>query len=72
MRVLVGCWPAYGHLLPMLPLVRAARRAGHDVVVSSGADLAPVLGGLRDRGPGMSGRVLPDSPGASVGAAPHP
>jgi UDP:flavonoid glycosyltransferase YjiC (YdhE family) len=46
MRVLVGCWPAYGHLLPMLPLVRAAQRAGHDVVVSSGADLAPVLDGL--------------------------
>ncbi len=43
MRVLVGCWPAYGHLLPMLPLVRAAQRAGHDVVVSSGSDLAPVL-----------------------------
>ena len=32
MRVLVGSWPAYGHLLPMLPLVRAAQRAGHDVV----------------------------------------
>jgi UDP:flavonoid glycosyltransferase YjiC (YdhE family) len=46
MRLLVGCWPAYGHLLPMLPLVRAAQRAGHDVVVSSGADLAPVLEGL--------------------------
>lgn len=46
MRVLVGCWPAYGHLLPMLPLVRAAQRAGHDVVVSSGADMAPVLEGL--------------------------
>ncbi len=46
MKVLVGCWPAYGHLLPMLPLVRAAQRAGHDVVVSSGADLAPVLEGL--------------------------
>jgi UDP:flavonoid glycosyltransferase YjiC (YdhE family) len=46
MKVLVGCWPAYGHLLPMLPLVRAAQRAGHDVVVSSGADLAPVLDGL--------------------------
>jgi UDP:flavonoid glycosyltransferase YjiC (YdhE family) len=46
MKVLVGCWPAYGHLLPMLPLVRAAQRAGHDVVVSSGADLAEVLDGL--------------------------
>ena len=41
--MLVGCWPAYGHLLPMLPLVRAAQRGGHEVVVSSGADLGPVL-----------------------------
>jgi UDP:flavonoid glycosyltransferase YjiC (YdhE family) len=46
MKLLVGCWPAYGHLLPMLPLVRAAQRAGHDVVVTTGADLAPVLDGL--------------------------
>ena len=46
MKVLVGCWPAYGHLLPMLPMIRAAQRAGHEVVVSSGPDLAPVLEGL--------------------------
>lgn len=46
MKVLVGCWPAYGHLLPMLPLVRAAQRGGHEVVVSSGEDLAPVLDAL--------------------------
>jgi UDP:flavonoid glycosyltransferase YjiC (YdhE family) len=46
MKVLVGCWPAYGHLMPMLPLVRAAQRAGHEVVVSSGADMKPVLDGL--------------------------
>ncbi len=38
MRVLFTTWPAHGHLLPMLPLVRAAQRAGHDVVVASGAE----------------------------------
>lgn len=43
MRVLFGCWPAYGHLLPMLPMVRAAQRAGHEVRVTTGADLAPLL-----------------------------
>lgn len=43
MRVLVGCWPAYGHLLPMLPLIRAAQAAGHEVRVTTGADLAPLL-----------------------------
>ena len=46
MKILVGAWPAYGHLLPMLPLIRAAQRAGHEVVVSSGADLAAMLDGL--------------------------
>ena len=39
-------WPAYGHLLPMVPLIRAAERAGHDVLVSSGADLRPVIEGM--------------------------
>src|SRR3954470_16600853 len=46
MRVLVGGWPAYGQLLPMLPLVRAAQRAGSDVGGSSGADLGAGSGGL--------------------------
>lgn len=38
MRVLVSTWPAHGHLLPLLPLIRAAQRAGHDVIVASGAE----------------------------------
>lgn len=38
MRVLISTWPAHGHLLPMLPLARAAQRAGHEVVVASGAE----------------------------------
>ena len=39
-RILISTWPAHGHLLPMLPLARAAQRAGHDVVVASGAEMA--------------------------------
>jgi UDP:flavonoid glycosyltransferase YjiC (YdhE family) len=38
MRILFSTWPAYGHLLPMLPLIRAAQRAGDEVVVASGAE----------------------------------
>jgi UDP:flavonoid glycosyltransferase YjiC (YdhE family) len=39
-RILFASWPGLGHLLPMAPLIRAAQAAGHDVVVSSGAELA--------------------------------
>jgi hypothetical protein len=35
MRVLVSTWPAHGHLLPLLPLIRAAEQAGHDVVIAA-------------------------------------
>ncbi len=35
--------PAYGHLLPMLPLIRAASRAGHQVRVATGPDLVDAL-----------------------------
>jgi UDP:flavonoid glycosyltransferase YjiC (YdhE family) len=38
MRVLVSTWPAHGHLLPLLPLIRAAQQAGHEVVLASGAE----------------------------------
>ncbi|WP_181781899.1 glycosyltransferase [Pseudonocardia pini] len=41
MRILVASWPGFGHLLPMVPLVRAAQRRGAEVVVSTGADLGP-------------------------------
>lgn len=37
-RVLISTWPAHGHLLPLLPLARAAQRAGDEVVVASGAE----------------------------------
>lgn len=43
MRILFGSWPGYGHLLPMLPLIRAAQQAGHDVAVSTGEDLAGLI-----------------------------
>ena len=46
MRILFGSWPGYGHLLPMVPLIRAAQRGGHEVVVSSGSDLAGLVEGL--------------------------
>ncbi|HEY6746966.1 MAG TPA: glycosyltransferase [Mycobacteriales bacterium] len=43
MRILFGSWPAYGHLLPMVPLIRAAQQAGHEVIVSSGGDLTALI-----------------------------
>ena len=46
MRILFASWPGYGHLLPMVPLIRAAQRGGHDVIVSSGRDMSEVIGRL--------------------------
>src|SRR3954470_8317925 len=46
-RMLFTSCPAYGPVLPMLPLVRAAERAGHDVRVATGPDL---VGPLTTRG----------------------
>ena len=43
MRVLFCSWPGHGHLLPMVPLIRAAQQGGHDVVVSSGADMSELI-----------------------------
>jgi UDP:flavonoid glycosyltransferase YjiC (YdhE family) len=42
-RILVTAFPGEGHLQPMLPLMTASRRAGHDVVVATGPDLAPLV-----------------------------
>src|SRR4051794_26852211 len=42
MRILVATTPGVGHLLPLLPLARAARERGHDVRIASGVGLAPV------------------------------
>ncbi|GAA2126482.1 glycosyltransferase [Nocardioides bigeumensis] len=46
-KVLFTSCPAYGHALPMLPLIRAAMAAGADVRVATGPDLVDPL---RDRG----------------------
>lgn len=43
MRILFSGWPAYGHLLPMVPLARAAVDGGHDVLVVSGADVRDLV-----------------------------
>ena len=37
-RILFSTWPAHGHLLPLLPLARAAERAGHEVIIASGPE----------------------------------
>src|SRR4051794_15537231 len=49
MRFLVTAAPGLGHLLPILPVAVAARDAGHDVAVATGADLGPIVrrAGLR-------------------------
>lgn len=47
MRVLVTACPMHGHVNTVLPLALAARRAGHEVVVATGADL---VGQVAERG----------------------
>ena len=39
MRILMTAEPSFGHVNPVLPLARAAQRAGHDVVVATGDEL---------------------------------
>ena len=46
MRVLFSAVPAAGHLFPMLPLARAARDAGDEVVVATHASLSGLVGDL--------------------------
>src|SRR5215210_4754956 len=41
MRVLFTASPLVGHVFPMLPLMHAAREAGHEVVMATGADMVP-------------------------------
>ncbi len=43
MRVLFTASPLVGHVFPMLPLMYAARDAGHEVVMATGADMVPDL-----------------------------
>ncbi|WP_217242503.1 glycosyltransferase [Streptomyces sp. AC555_RSS877] len=44
MRILFSGTPAYGHLLPLLPLERAARRAGHTTAFLTHPSLESVVG----------------------------
>ena len=41
MRVLFTATPLVGHVFPMLPLMHAAREAGHEVVMATGAEMVP-------------------------------
>lgn len=41
MRVLFTSGPLFGHVNTLMPLALAAQRAGHEVVLATGADLAP-------------------------------
>ena len=43
MRILVTTCPFFGHVNTVLPLALAARRAGHEVVVATGADFVAHL-----------------------------
>jgi UDP:flavonoid glycosyltransferase YjiC (YdhE family) len=43
MRILCTSNPLVGHWLPMLPLARAAREAGHDVIIATGPDAVPEI-----------------------------
>ena len=46
MRVVFSCRPAYGHLYPLLPLAKACRAAGHDVIFGTGETALPRLRAL--------------------------
>lgn len=43
MRTLFTSNPLVGHVFPMLPLMHAARDAGHEVVMATGAEMVPDL-----------------------------
>jgi UDP:flavonoid glycosyltransferase YjiC (YdhE family) len=45
MRVLFTASPLVGHVFPMLPLMHAAREAGHEVVMATGAEMVPNVAG---------------------------
>ncbi|MFJ4978428.1 hypothetical protein ACIP6X_24330 [Streptomyces coeruleorubidus] len=56
MRILFSGTPAYGHLLPLLPLERAARRAGHTTAFLTHSS----LGGLVAPAPVHSAGATPE------------
>jgi UDP:flavonoid glycosyltransferase YjiC (YdhE family) len=67
MRILFTTAPGVGHLLPLLPVARASRDRGHEVVIGGGASLTAIIdaAGFRHElmGPATIGemfRGLPD------------
>jgi UDP:flavonoid glycosyltransferase YjiC (YdhE family) len=67
MKILFACAPGVGHLLPLLPLARASRSGGHEVVVACGASLSSTIqsAGLQHAvmGPTSIGSVAGTIPG---------
>ncbi|MCZ2849925.1 glycosyltransferase [Modestobacter sp. VKM Ac-2978] len=47
MRILFTSTPAYGHLLPMIPLMRAASAAGHETALMTHRSVAPLAADVR-------------------------
>jgi UDP:flavonoid glycosyltransferase YjiC (YdhE family) len=75
MRMLFTASPLVGHVFPMLPLMDAARDAGHEVVMATGADMAPDLQrrGFTTwtAGPGLAEAVAELTSASTVPAAGH-
>jgi UDP:flavonoid glycosyltransferase YjiC (YdhE family) len=67
--------PLVGHVFPMLPLMYAARDAGHEVVMATGADMVPDLQrrgfATWTVGPGLGEAVAELTSASAVPAASH-
>ncbi|HSU08465.1 MAG TPA: glycosyltransferase, partial [Pseudonocardia sp.] len=75
MRMLFTAGPLVGHIFPMLPLMYAARDAGHEVVMATGADMVPDLErrgfATWTVGPGLGEAVAELTSASAVPAASH-
>jgi UDP:flavonoid glycosyltransferase YjiC (YdhE family) len=58
MRVAFTSFPATGHLLPLVPMARAAHEAGNDVLIVAGEDQRALSSGLPFRASGPSSSEL--------------
>ncbi len=67
MRILISSSPGVGHLLPLLPVARAARDRGHEVRIAAGDSLAPIIAAAgfahEPAGPATLGQVAAEIPG---------
>jgi UDP:flavonoid glycosyltransferase YjiC (YdhE family) len=70
MRILISTAPGVGHLLPLLPVARAARDRGHEVVIAGGASVAAIIAaaGFRHEpmGPATIGEMFAGLPDVSA------